>query len=95
MIVSPRNDPALTAGGWLVFVMGVLFAVRGLIRPASSRRMHARKMASALLGGGLTLAGIDLGFSGLPEGIRLPLVVGALACAASSLAVRRTANTRP
>ncbi|MGH7523971.1 MAG: hypothetical protein ACREK8_06670 [Gemmatimonadales bacterium] len=95
MIVSPRNDPALNASGWLVLVSGVLFAARALSRPALSARVHARNVADALLGGGLMLLGVDLGVGGLAEVIRLPLVVGSLACTASSLVVRRTANTRP
>ena len=92
MIVSPRHDPALTASGWLVFIAGLAFAVRALIRPAASRRAHARQLADALLGGGLLLLGMDLGFGGLPEAIRLPLVAGSLACTAASVVVRRTAR---
>ena len=90
MSVHPNLEPIEGAVGWCVLVAGAATTIGSLLRSPGDRRAPARKLAAIVLGSGLLLLGVELTVPDLPDPVRLPLVVGALACLCTSLVVRRS-----
>ena len=92
MIVPPNQSPIEPTLGWCALISGAAVMTRGITRTACDPRSVTAKVSESILGAGLVLLSVELVASGLPDEVRLPLVVGSIGATVASVAVRRQAR---